>query len=155
MPATNSVIASGSSPRSASTAKMRSITRWARVLGAGMFAEVDLIEHERAQREHRLADFVALADVPVVLRRLDEVVYEPVDALRAGRAEQVDLVTRQLILAEDPVADRIVDVVVDVRDAVDDAHDFPLERLRLAVAGVREDSVPHLFREVQTLGDLH
>ena len=46
-------------------------------------------------------------------------------------------------------ADRVVDVVIDVRDAVDDAHDLPLERLGLVGAGVLEDAVANLPREVQ------
>ena len=65
---------------------------------------------------------------PAAARGLDEVVHEPVDALGAARAEHLDLVARQVALGEDPVADRVVDVVVDVRDAVDDADDLPLER---------------------------
>ena len=51
------------------------------------------------------------------------------------------------------VADRVVDVVVDVGDAVDEPDDLPLERLRLLRAGVREDPVAHLGGEVQLLGD--
>ena len=39
--------------------------------------------------------------------------------------------------------------MVDVRDAVDDAHDLALERLRLVGAGVLEDAVAHLPREVE------
>ena len=54
---------------------------------------------------------------------------------------------------EKPVPDRVVDVVVDVRDAVDEPHDLPLERLGLALAGVREDSVADLVREIQRPGD--
>ena len=64
-------------------------------------------------------------------------------------AEQLDLGPRQVGLGEDPVANRVVDVVVDVRDAVDDAHDLALERLRLLRARVREDAVADLVREVE------
>src|SRR5215218_5889151 len=38
-----------------------------------MGTEVDAIEHERAQREHRLSDLLALPDVAVMLRRFDQV----------------------------------------------------------------------------------
>ena len=78
---------------------------------------------------------------------------------RAGRsalspcAEHGDLLARQVALAEEPVAQRVVDVVVDVRDAVDEADDLPLERLRLALARVREDPVAHLVREVERARD--
>ncbi len=50
---------------------------------------------------------------------------------------------------ENPGADRVVDVVVDVRDAVDDADDLPLERLGLVGPRVLEDPVAHLPGEVQ------
>ena len=72
---------------------------------------------------------------------------------RAARPEQLDLLPGQLLGREDPEAHRVVDVVVDVRDAVDEPHDLPLERLGLDVAGVREDPVAHLVREVEALRD--
>ncbi len=65
------------------------------------------------------------------------------------RAEQLDLGVRKVGLGEDAVPDRVVDVVVDVRDAVDDANDLALERLRLLRARVREDAVAHLMGEVE------
>ena len=49
--------------------------------------------------------------------------------------------------------DRVVDVVVDVRDAVDDADDLALVSLGLDLAGVLEDPVAHLPGQVQLLGD--
>ena len=54
---------------------------------------------------------------------------------------------------QEPVAQRVVDVVVDVRDAVDEPDDLPLERRRLLLAGVREDPVADLVREVQRARD--
>ena len=104
---------------------------------------------KRAEREHRAADLVALHDVARLRGRLDEVVDERVDPARAGRAEHGDLLARQVVRREDPGANRVVDVVVDVRDAVDDADDLPLERLRLVGAGVLEDPVADLPRQVQ------
>ena len=56
---------------------------------------------------------------------------------------------RQLVRREDARADGVVDVVVDVGDAVDEAHDLPLERGRLARAGVVEDAVARLHGEVE------
>ena len=111
------------------------------VLGPRLGPEVDPLEHERAQREHRRADLVALDDVAcgaelstrsctsVSMRR--EPVGPRISISSRGRSPSL----------EDPVADRVVDVVVDVGDAVDDAHDLALERLRLARPGVREDAV--------------
>jgi hypothetical protein len=51
---------------------------------------------------HRAADLIALADVAGFGRRLDEVVYEPVDAPPAGGTEQLDLLMRQVGLPEQP-----------------------------------------------------
>ena len=51
-----------------------------------------------------------------------------------------------------PGADRVVDVVVDVRDPVDEAHDPALERDRVAgPARVAQDAVAHRRREVEVL----
>ena len=90
---------------------------------------------------------------PASLGGLDEVVDE-----RSMRSEPVEpsssISSRgQIGLGEDPVADRVVDVVVDVGDPVDDAHDLPLERLRLLRARVREDAVADLVGEVEPPGD--
>ena len=86
-------------------------------------------------------------------RRLDDVVDERVDPRRARAAEDRDLLARQVVLGEEPVAHRVVDVVVDVRDAVDEPHDLPLERLGLALARVREDPVADLVGEVERARD--
>ena len=101
------------------------------------------------KREHRRADLLALADVALARRGLDEVVDERVDPPRAGRAEQLDLRARQLGRVEHAGADGVVDVVVDVGDAVDQAHDLALERVRLVRPGVVEDPVAHLVRQVE------
>src|SRR5262249_2418550 len=116
-------------------------------LAAG--GKVDPLEHERAQREHRLADLLALADVAGALRGLDEVVDERVDAARPGRSEQLDLAARQLGRAEHPCAHGVVDVVVDVGHPVDEAHDLALQRVRLTFAGVGEDAVANLGGQVE------
>ena len=68
-------------------------------------------------------------------------------------AEDRDLLVRQIVLGEQPVPHGVVDVVVDVRDPVDEPHDLPLERLRLALARVREDAVAYLLREVERARD--
>ena len=78
---------------------------------------------------------------------------EPVDPLGAGRTEEVDLCARKVGLPEDPVPNGIVDVVVDVGDPIDEAHDPPLERLRFLLAGVREDPVADLMGQVEPARD--
>jgi len=55
---------------------------------------------------------------------------------RAGRAEQLDLGGGQVLGAEDPGAERVVDVMVDVGDPVDEADDPPLQGRRLDRPGV-------------------
>ena len=69
----------------------------AHVLGPRVLAEVDPLEHERAERQHRGADVVALDDVAGGLRALDQVVDEGVDPRRARVAEQLDLGARKIL----------------------------------------------------------
>ena len=78
---------------------------------------------------------------------------EPVDPLRARVSEDRDLLARQVVFTEKPVPHGVVDVVVDVRDPVDEPHDLPLECLGLALARVREDPVADLVREVERARD--
>jgi hypothetical protein len=81
---------------------------------------------------------------------LDEVVHERVDALRAGVASDRDRLARQLVLAQHAGAQRVVDVVVDVGDAVDEPHDPALERPRQRrAARVAEDPVADVVAQVQ------
>ena len=63
--------------------------------------------------------------------------------------EQLDLFPRQLGRVEHAGANRVVDVVVDVRDPVDEADDPALERVRLVRARVVEDPVAYLGRQVE------
>ena len=126
----------------------------AAMLHTGVLPQVDAVEHERAERRHRVAHLVALADVALAGRGLHQVVYEPVDPRTARWAEQLELVSRQVAGRQDPVADRIVDVVVDVGDAVDDADDAALQRRGLLRPRVGEDSVRDLVREVELPRDL-
>jgi hypothetical protein len=100
------------------------------LLGVLARAEVDVGEHEVAQLVHRGAGLRALDDRPGRGRVLDEVVHQRVDAVRAGVAQDRDRVARQVGLAQHARADRVVDVVVDVGDAIDDPHDRALERPR-------------------------
>ena len=82
---------------------------------------------------------------------LDHVVHERVDALRSVAPQHRDRLVRQVRLAQQPGAKRVVDVVVDVGDAVDHAHDAPLERGRLgSTARVAQDAFTYLLGEVQS-----
>src|SRR5262249_28244911 len=90
-----------------------------------------------------------LRDVAGARRALDEIVHERVDPARAGRPEQSDLLAREVGLREHAGANRVVDVVVDVRDPIDETYDLSFERRRLLRPGVRDDPVAPLPREVE------
>src|SRR6478672_7576572 len=111
--------------------------------------EIDALEHEGTQRRHRLADLVALSDVAGGFGGLDQVVNERVDPPRACRSEKFDLPARELRGREHAGADRVIDVVVDVGDAVDEPDDLALERVWLVLARVVEDPIPDLCRQVE------
>jgi hypothetical protein len=63
---------------------------------------------------------------------LDDVANQRVDSLRAGRPQQLDLRGRQILGTQDSRPQRVVDVMVDVGDAVDQPDDLPLHRHGLA-----------------------
>ena len=110
-----------------------------------------MVEQKRAQLEHRLAHARVWRMSP--LRSLSStrsctrasIRREPV------RAEQPDWPRRQLVRVQHARADGIVDVVVDVRHAVDELHDPALERRGHRLTGVGEDPVAHLVGQVQAL----
>ena len=102
----------------------------AQMLLARLPAEIHTIEHERAQGQHCAADLVALRDVARLCGRLDEIVDERVDAARPGRAEDRDLVRRQVVGREHAGTNRVIDVVVDVGNAIDDAEEVMIDRVR-------------------------
>ena len=127
-----------------------------RVLGPGDRPEVDVLEHERAQPQHRRADHGPLHDVPGRLGVLHEVVHEPVDPPRARVAEHRDLLGREVRHGEHARPHRVVDVVVDVGDPVDQPHDLALERRRLPrPARVAQDPVAHRLGQVEVLQHVH
>ena len=113
-----------------------------RVLARSLRAEVAAREHEVAQRGHRRPDARALHDVPRALGGLDEVVHERVDPPWSRVAQHRDRLRRQVAERDDSRANGVVDVVIDVRDAVDEADDPSLEgRRRLRAPGVTGDTV--------------
>src|SRR2546426_2485757 len=109
-----------------------------------MRTEIDVVEHEPSESEHRFADLLALHDVAGLLGAFDQIVHKGVDAARAAISEQRDLGLWQRGGIENPEADRVVDVVVDVGDAVDDPDDLAFLRQRRLRAGMREDPVADL-----------
>ena len=93
---------------------------------------------------------LALDDLAGRLGMLDEIVDERVDPARAGVAEDLDRSGGQVGGRDHAGAQRVVDVVVDVRDPVHQPHDLALERRRLRRApGVADDPVAHRLGQVQ------
>ena len=80
--------------------------------------------------------------------------HQRVDAVGAALAEGRHLVLWQIGRVEDAEAHGIVDVVIDVGDAIDDADDLALEAGRLGFTCMGEDAVAHLGRQVQRFRDL-
>jgi hypothetical protein len=77
---------------------------------------------------------------------------EGVDAPRAAVAEDLDLARRQVARRDHARAQGVVDVVVDVGDAIDEAHDRALQRRRLGgAARMADDPVADRFVEVEAL----
>jgi hypothetical protein len=114
-----------------------------------------VLEHERAQAQHRAADLLALHDVSGLLRMAQQVHHQRLDPLRPGRPQQLDLGAREVLEAEHARPDGVVDVVVDVGHAVHQPDDPALERGGRVVAGVAQDAVADGRREVQPLDFLH
>jgi class 3 adenylate cyclase len=68
------------------------------VLGSDLWPQVDVLEHEGAQREHRLTHLRRLANVLDALGGDDDVVDERVDSVGARVAENGDLLMRKIVL---------------------------------------------------------
>ena len=120
------------------------------LLAARRRPQVDAVEHELAQAQHRAADLLALDDVAglgvewaTMSRTRVSIRAEPV-----GPSSSISA-ARQVRGPQDAGAQGVVDVVVDVGDAVDQLHDPPLERRRLARAGVVEDAVADRLGQVE------
>ena len=85
---------------------------------------------------------------PAIRRDDDDVVDKRVDSARARRAEDLDLLAGELVRAQHSGTHSVVDIVVDVRHAVDELDDPPLERERIVRAGVVQDPVVDLLGQV-------
>ena len=98
-----------------------------------------------------VADLRALDDVAGQVGVLDEVVDERGRSVHGPVSPSTAIASSGSSAAvQHAGAQRVVDVVVDVGDAVDDPHDPPLERRRhRRAAGVAEDAVADGLVEVQ------
>ena len=106
---------------------MRSIRARSR---CGVGAQVDALEHERAQRSHRARRPPSPCTMsPASAECSTQVAHERVDPLRAGRSRaRRSPRPGRSPAREHPGAQRVVDVVVDVGDPVDHPHDPALQR---------------------------
>ena len=109
----------------------------------GVGSQVDVLEHERPQLVHGRRGGLALDDVPRGLGVLDQVVDEHIDPVRSAVAELGDGVRGQVRFGDHAGAKGVVDVVVDVRDTVEQPDDLAFDGRRLrGAAGMVEDPVP-------------
>src|SRR5436190_1073444 len=97
------------------------------VLAARLLPEVDAFEHELSKHAHRLADLLALHDVAGLGRLGHDVPGERVASLRPGRPENLDLRRGQIGVTHDARPQRVVQVVVYVRNPIHEAHHLALE----------------------------
>ena len=81
----------------------------------------------------------------------DDIEDDRIDAPAVAVAERADAVRRQVRLRDDAGADGVVDIVVEVGDAVRHGDDLALERGRRAAALVVQDAVAHLEGQVEPL----
>ena len=65
-----------------------------------------------------------------------------------GVTQDVADLRRDLLFPDEPRADRIIDVVVDVGDLISETDRLALEGVRMARGAVVQDAVAHLLREV-------
>ena len=65
------------------------------------------------------------------------------------RAQNVRDIPRNVAFGQNPRTDRIVDVVINIRNAVGCTHDLPLKRFRDPRPRVPEDRHAHLIGKVQ------
>ena len=103
-----------------------------RRLAPHRLAEVHVLEHVAPQLLERYEHLARHRDCLVVIRerRRDHVAHHPVDAVGAGLAEDLANRLRDVVVRDDPGADAVIDVVIDVRDDVADTDDVALERQR-------------------------
>ena len=96
---------------------------------------------------------VCLPDVRHHIRRICAVFDDRTDhagnAGRFGIAEHFRACLRQIAFPQDPAADGIVDIMIDICDAVGKADDVAFSG-RGDHIGMAEDAVPHLFGEIQS-----
>ena len=114
-------------------------------------ARVDALEHERAQLQQRVPLVRLHGDLVAVHRLADDAFDHGVDALAMRVAQHADGMHRQILALEHARADGVVDVVVDVGDAVRQMHAAALQRLRAHLSGVVLDAVAHLPRQVEAV----
>ena len=66
-------------------------------------------------------------------------------------SKNVGILRRKLIFREDFCPDRIINIVVDIRDFIGKPHNASLQCGRMATGPVIFDSIPDLFRKIETL----
>ena len=113
------------------------------------FVHIYPFKHERAHFVAGGLNFIAHAQVGLSLAFPHNVGNHGVDALAVGLPQHVQQVLRQFEFPQHPGADGVVDVMVNVGDAVRPGDAFPLQRFGLQRPGMLQYPVPHLPGQVQ------
>ena len=137
-------------------------------LAAHRRRQIQVAEHERAQLLEGLQNVSGHSDRLVIARErlVDHVAHHAIDALTSGASERGADLLRDVVFREKPGPDSVIDVVIDIRDDVGDAHDVALQgqrarfrpgakQLALLALGVLEDSIANLDGEIEVLQNLH
>src|SRR3990172_10202577 len=113
-------------------------------------ARIDRFEQELPQPVHCLSDVRRLSDLAALVAGIYQVVDQRVDAVAPRLSKQAHRLRRPTGGAKEPGPHGVVDVVVDVGDAVRKTYDPSLQCGRELSAGVPANAVAHLPGEVQT-----
>ena len=121
------------------------------VLPRTQLVVVHVPEKPRPELHEGLVYRVRKGDLTFDLRVRDHIPHQGVDPGAHFFSENGDRVRREVIAGDDPRPQRVVDVVVDVRDPVGDAYDLTFSGTWIARSCVVEYPVSDLEGEVQTV----
>ena len=113
--------------------------------------EIDMLEHEITQLLHGFGAVGAHPHLRPAIAFAHDIAHHRIDAAAVRIAQHGEQTRRQLGKLQVAAADRIVDIMVEIGDAVAEAHYAALQRLRLLRPAVAEDAVARFLRQVQPL----
>ena len=114
-----------------------------------------MIEHELPQLHHVRVHLLVHADLQIPLTVLDHRRHQRVNALAVRLTQAFPQMLRNIVLADNARAYRVINIMVDVGNAVGKVDNAAFRRTRLASAGMADNAVAHLARKVQILEHIH